>query len=110
MALGTQIFSGGFTTRPGMEAYVKAGPRVGAERLASDLLAAHPPGSNLGPLLAQLQTYGFECLPVRQDGIAESCRYRARWGDSQLLTATVELGHDGLVVQTIVARMALSAN
>ena len=110
LALGTQLFSGGFTTRPGMEAYVKAGPRVGAERLARDLLAAHPPGSNLGPLLVQLQGYGFECRPVRQGGIAESCRYRARWGSSQLLTAVVELGHDDLVVQTITARMALSAN
>ncbi len=89
---------------------MKAGPRVGAERLARDLLAAHPPGSNLGPLVVQLQSYGFECLPVRQDGIAESCRYRARWGTTQVLTAVVELGHDDLVVQTIAARMTLSAN
>lgn len=110
LALGAQMFSGGFTARPGMEPYVKAGPRTGAERLERDLLAAHPPGSNLGPLAEQLRQYGFQCEAVRQDSVAESCRFRARRSDDQVLTATAELRHDGLVVQAIAIRMALSAN
>lgn len=110
LALGAQMFSGGFTARPGMEPYVKAGPRTGADRLEKDLLAAHPPGSNLGPLVELLRQYGFQCEAVRQVTIAESCRFRSRRSDDQVLTATVELGHDGLVVQSIGVRMALSAN
>lgn len=108
--LGAQIFSGGWTARPEMEPYVKAGPRVGAERLQRDLLAAHPPGANLGPLMVQLQRYGFECRPVRQEGVAESCRFRLRRSDDQVLTALIDLGHDGPVVQSIAVRMALAAN
>ncbi len=93
-----------------MEPYVKAGPRAGAERLQRDLLAAHPPGANLGPLRAQLQRYGFECRPSVQQGVAETCRFRLRRSDDQVLTAEVDLGHDGLVVQAIAVRMALSPN
>ncbi|MBU8539945.1 hypothetical protein [Falsiroseomonas tokyonensis] len=108
--LGAQLFSGGWTARPEMEPYVKAGTRAGAERLQRDLLAAHPPGANLGPLMARLQRYGFTCHPVRKDGVAETCRFRLRRSDDQVLTAEVDLGHDGLVVQAIAVRMALAPN
>lgn len=110
LALGAQFFSSGFTARPGMEPYVKAGPRSGAEQLERDLLSAHPPGSNLGPLAERLRGYGFDCQPVRQPGLAETCRFRVRRGENQVLTANVDLGHDGLVVQTIGVHMTISAN
>ncbi|MGG5887257.1 hypothetical protein ACLF3G_08955 [Falsiroseomonas sp. HC035] len=108
LVLGAQMFSGGWVVPFEMASYIKAGPRAGAERLERDLLEAHGPGSSVGPLYAQLQRMGFECRGVTAAGEIETCRFRARRGDSEVLTALVELGHDGLVVRAIAVRMALS--
>lgn len=110
LVVGARIFAGGWTAPFEMAPYIKAGPRIGAQHLERDLLAAHGPGNSLGPLLAQMQRMGFACGGQPAPGAAETCRFRARRGDDQVLTATAELRHDGLVVQAITIRMNLSAN
>ncbi|NKE45941.1 hypothetical protein HB662_14210 [Roseomonas frigidaquae] len=110
LVVGAQFFAGGWTAPFEMTPYIKAGPRVGAQQLERDLLAAHAPGSSLGPLYAQLQRMGFTCGGQTEAGAVETCRFRARRGDDQVLTATAELRHDGLEVQGIAIGMALSAN
>jgi hypothetical protein len=108
LVLGAQFFSGGWVAPFEMARYVKAGPRAGAQQLERDLMQAHGPGTSVGPLYAQLQRMGFECRGVAAPGEVETCRFRARRGDNQVLTALVELGHDGVVVRAIAVRMALS--
>jgi hypothetical protein len=108
LVVAAQFFSGGWVAPFEMARYIKAGPRAGAQQLERDLLEAHGPGSSVGPLYAQLQRMGFECRGVAEAGQVETCRFRARRTDNQVLTALVELGHDGVVVRAIAVRMALS--
>lgn len=108
LILGAQMFSGGWVAPFEMARYIKAGPRAGAQQLERDLLAAHGAGSSVGPLYARLQRMGFACRGVAVPGAMETCRFRARRSDNQVLTALVELGHDGLVVRAIAVRMGLA--
>jgi hypothetical protein len=108
LVVGAQMFSGGWVAPFEMARYIKAGPRAGAQQLERDLLEAHGPGSSIGPLHAQLQRMGFECRGVAASAQVETCRFRARRSDNQVLTALVELGHDGVLVRAIAVRMALS--
>jgi hypothetical protein len=108
LVVGAQFFSGGWVAPFEMTRYIKAGPRAGAQQLERDLLAAHGPGSSVGPLYAQLQRMGFECRGVAAAGAEAAGLHLARRTDDQVLTTLVELGHDGVVVRAIAVRMALS--
>lgn len=109
IVVGSQAFRGGWTASPAeMERYVLSGPRIGAAALERDLRAAHPPGSEVGPLFARLSRFGFMCGgPIVSDSPVE-CRYRAWRDDRRLVSVTLELVHDGVWVQSIDARMAVT--
>ncbi|OYW08411.1 MAG: hypothetical protein B7Z53_04780 [Rhodospirillales bacterium 12-71-4] len=107
---GAQLFSGSWTAPFEMTRYIKAGPRQGARTLERDLLAAHPPGSSMGPVYAVLQRMGFACGGLAAPGLPETCRFRARRSEREVLSAQVELRHDGLVLQSIAVRMDVAPN
>jgi hypothetical protein len=102
---GAQMFSPRWTTTIEMDRYVRAGPRLGTGELERDLLAAHPPGSDVGPLFARLSRLGFSCGGTVDPARGAECRFRARRDDNRVVDAAVEVRHDGLRVQAITVRM-----
>ena len=89
-----------------MERYVKLGPRQGAATLERELLAMHGPGTSLGGLLSRVTRMGFRCefgLPEEPN----ACRFRALRGDGQIATISVEIRHDGTLVEAVAVRMDL---
>jgi hypothetical protein len=110
LLLTTQVFRGGWTAAPTeMERYLRAGPRLGPQELERDLLAAHPPGSEVGSLFARLSRYGFACGAPPVAGATVECRYRARWDDRRLVAVTLDVAHDGVRVQALSARMDVTS-
>lgn len=107
IALFAYAVSGNWSARSEMETYLKLGPRHGAAELARDLLQAHPRGSDIGPLFAQLSRLGFDCGVAMEPGRGGECRYRTRWQERRLATTTVTIAHDGLRVEGITAQMTL---
>lgn len=109
LLVASQVFRGGWTAGPTeMERYVRSGPRLGAQELERDLRAAHPPGSEIGPLFGRLSRFGFACGAPPVPGAAVECRYRARRDDNRLVSVTLDIAHDGVRVQAIAARMAIT--
>ncbi|WP_203073512.1 hypothetical protein [Falsiroseomonas ponticola] len=109
LLVASQVFRGGWTAGPTeMERYVRSGPRIGAQELERDLRAAHPAGSEIGPLFARLSRFGFTCGAPAAPGAPVECRYRARRDDNRLVSVMLDVAHDGVRVQSIGARMALT--
>ncbi|MBX9592838.1 MAG: hypothetical protein K2X46_00635 [Roseomonas sp.] len=109
LLVASQVFRGGWTAGPTeMERYVRSGARIGAQELERDLRAAHPPGSEIGPLFGRLSRFGFTCGAPPVAGAAVECRYRARRDDNRLISVTLDVAHDGVRVQAIAARMAVT--
>ena len=91
-----------------MERYARMGPRGGAAELERVLGAAFPSGSDAGQFFARLEWMGFDCGPAVDPNRAGACRYRAARGDGRVVTAQVEVAHDGLRISGIAVRMELS--
>ncbi|NGM19221.1 hypothetical protein G3576_04285 [Roseomonas stagni] len=109
LLVASQVFRGGWTAGPTeMERYVRNGPRLGAEALERDLKGAHPPGSDVGSLFNRLSRFGFTCGAPPAPGAPVECRYRARREDNRLVSVTLDIAHDGVRVQGIAARMAVT--
>jgi hypothetical protein len=98
-----------WSSRTGMERYIRMGPRGGAAELERALSAAFPPGSDVGQLFARLERMGFDCGPAVDPNRRGACRYRAGREDGRIVTAQVEVAHDGIRVGAIAVRMALSS-
>lgn len=107
--IGSHACSSQWAVKPAMERYVKLGPRAGSVELERELLAAHPPGSDVGPLFARLSRLGFDCGASVEPGRGGECRFRTGRLDRRIVTTTVEVEHDGARVGGIAARMVLSA-
>jgi hypothetical protein len=93
---------------PALERYARLGPVAGAEALRRDLLAAHPPGSALAPLLDRLSRLGFDCTAAVVDPARPGeCVLRALRPNRRVLRMAVAPEHDGVLVRGISARMAV---
>lgn len=109
VVIGAHACSDQWSVKPGMDRYVKLGPRAGAQELERELLAAHPAGSDVGPLFARLSRLGFDCGASVEPGRGGACRFRTSRTDRRVVTAFVEVAHDGAQVRGIAVRMTLSA-
>jgi hypothetical protein len=91
-----------------MQRYMKLGPRGGATALERDLLRDHPVGESIGPLFGRLARLGFDCGTAVDPTEGGECRFRAPAPDRRLSTTTVELTHDGVRLEALSVRMAVS--
>ncbi|MGG5807788.1 hypothetical protein [Falsiroseomonas sp. CW058] len=101
--------SGGWATRPEMERFTRLGPRQGPATLERELLAAFPPGSDVGPVFARLERLGFDCGAALDPTRGGACRFRARREDGRVASMVLEVSHDGLRLRGLAARMSIEA-